>query len=49
MVLQLTGSLERGKSYETYHSIPVEGKNRRQNSCGDYTDKKVGGLLWEEF
>lgn len=26
MVLQLTGSLERGKSYETYHSIPVEGK-----------------------
>ena len=26
MVLKLTGSLERGESYETYHSIPVEGK-----------------------
>lgn len=26
MVLKLTGSLERGESYETYQSIPVEGK-----------------------
>ena len=24
MVLKLTGSLERGESYEAYHSIPVE-------------------------
>lgn len=26
MVLKLTGNLERGESYETYHSIPVVGK-----------------------
>ncbi len=26
LVLKLTGSLERGESYETYQSIPVEGK-----------------------
>ena len=26
MVLQLAGSLERGESFEAYHSIPVEGK-----------------------
>ncbi|MDE6567855.1 MAG: DNRLRE domain-containing protein, partial [Lachnospiraceae bacterium] len=26
IVLKLTGSLERGESYETYQSIPVEGK-----------------------
>lgn len=26
MVLKLTGSLERGESFETYQSIPVEGK-----------------------
>ncbi len=26
MVLQLTGSLERGESYETYQSVPVEAK-----------------------
>ena len=26
LVLKLTGSLERGESFETYQSIPVEGK-----------------------
>ncbi len=26
MVLKLAGSLERGESFEAYHSIPVEGK-----------------------
>ena len=26
LVLKLAGSLERGESYETYQSIPVEGK-----------------------
>lgn len=26
MVLQLTGSLERGESYEAYQSVPVEAK-----------------------
>ncbi len=26
MVLKLTGSLEQGKSFETYHSVPVEAK-----------------------
>lgn len=26
LVLKLTGSLERGESFEAYHSIPVEGK-----------------------
>ena len=40
IVLKLTGSLERGESYETYQSIPVEAKDNRENNSRDYLDRR---------
>lgn len=47
LVLKLTGSLERGESYETYQSIPVEGKidgkTRVEITLTEKSDRKDSG------
>ena len=47
LVLKLTGSLERGESFETYQSIPVEGKidgkTRVEITLTEKSDRKDSG------